>query len=144
VEDTNITVQTGNLTRDPELRHSPGGTPICDLRIAVNGRRKDGQSGDWVDKPNFFSVTCFGATAENAAKFLEKGRKVLVEGRLDWNEWEAKDGSGKRQSVQIIASRVKYLGSKPSEDDESEQEAPQPQGELAGVGAGGGEEDIPF
>jgi len=142
VEDTNITVQTGNLTRDPELRRSPGGTAICDIRLAVNGRRKDGRSGEWEDKPNFFAVTCFGAVAESAAEYLEKGRRVLVEGRLDWSEWEAKDGSGKRQAVQIIATRVRYLGGKPGERGESEAE--EPQEEPAGVGATGAEEDIPF
>ena len=142
MEDTNITVQTGNLTRDPELRHSPGGTAICDIRLAVNGRRKDGRSGEWVDKPNFFDVTCFGAVAESAAEYLEKGRRILVEGRLDWSEWEAKDGSGRRQAVQIIAARVRYLGGKPGE--RSEPETAEPQEEPAGVGAAGAEEDIPF
>jgi single-strand DNA-binding protein len=142
VEDTNITVQTGNLTRDPDLRHSPGGTAICDIRLAVNGRRKDGRSGEWEDKPNFFNVTCFGAIAESAAEYLEKGRRILVEGRLDWSEWEAKDGSGKRQAVQIIAGRVRYLGGKPGERNGSETR--EPEEEPAGVGATGGEEDIPF
>ena len=142
MEDTNITVQTGNLTRDPELRRSPGGTAICDIRLAVNGRRKDGSSGEWIDKPNFFNVTCFGAVAESAAEYLEKGRRVLVEGRLDWSEWEAKDGSGKRQAVQIIAGRVRYLGGKPGE--RSEPEEGEPEEEPVGVGASGAEEDIPF
>ncbi|MFN8215702.1 MAG: single-stranded DNA-binding protein [Solirubrobacterales bacterium] len=143
MEDTNITVQTGNLTRDPELRRSPGGTAICDIRLAVNGRRKDGRSGEWVDKPNFFNVTCFGAVAESAAEYLEKGRRILVEGRLDWSEWEAKDGSGKRQAVQIIAGRVRYLGGKPGERSDSD-EAIEPQEEPAGIGATGADEDIPF
>lgn len=145
MEDTNITVQTGNLTRDPELRRSPGGTAIGDLRIAVNGRRKDGTSGEWVDKPNFFDVTCFGAVAESAAEYLEKGRRILVEGRLDWSEWEAKDGSGKRQAVQIIAAQIRYLGGKPGERGDAEAEpTTEPQAEPAGVGAAGSEEDIPF
>jgi len=143
VEDTNITVQTGNLTRDPELRHSPGGTAICDMRIGVNGRRKDGANGEWVDKPNFFNVTCFGKSAENAARYLEKGRRILVEGRLDWSEWEVKDG-GKRQGVQIIAAKVTYLGGKSSEKAEGAEGRGEPQAELAGVAAGGSEEDIPF
>ena len=142
MEDTNISVLTGNLTRDPELRRSPAGTAICDIRLAVNGRRKEGQSGQWVDKPNFFNLTCFGALAESAAEYLEKGRRILVEGRLDWSEWEAKDGSGKRQAVQVIAARIRYLGGKPGE--RSEAEEPEPQAEPAGVGAEGGEEDIPF
>jgi single-strand DNA-binding protein len=108
----NVVVITGNLTRDPELRSTGGGTPVCELRVAVNSRRKDGQTGEWVDKPNYFDVTVFGAQGENCANYLSKGRPVAVEGRLDWREWEAKDGSGKRQKVSIIANSVQFLGSR--------------------------------
>ena len=101
---------TGNLTRDPELRSLPSGTSVCSLRVAVNSRRKD-QSGEWVDKPNYFDVTVWGAQGENCASYLFKGRPVAVDGRLDWREWEAKDGS-KRQSVEIIADTVQFLGSR--------------------------------
>ena len=88
----NVVVITGNLTRDPELRSTGSGTSVCKLRVAVNTRRKDA-SGDWVDKPNYFDVTVWGAQGENCATYLSKGRPVAVEGRLDWREWEAKDGS---------------------------------------------------
>ncbi len=98
----NVVVITGNLTRDPELRSTGSGMAVCELRVAVNSRRKDG-SGNWVDKPNYFDVTVFGAQGENCATYLAKGRPVAVEGRLDWREWETKDGSGKRQAVEIIA-----------------------------------------
>ena len=108
----NVVVITGNLTRDPELRHTGGGTAVCELRVAVNSRRKDGQTGEWVDKPNYFDVTVWGAQGENCANYLSKGRPVAVEGRLDWREWEAKDGGGKRQAVQIIANSVQFLGSR--------------------------------
>ena len=154
----NVVVVTGNLTRDPELRHTGGGTAVCDLRVAVNSRRKD-QSGNWVDKPNYFDVTVWGAQGENCANYLAKGRPVAIEGRLDWREWEAKDG-GKRQAVQIIANTVQFLGSRdgsgggngngggggftPRSDvpaDTSDFE-----GAPAGGGGGGGasEDDIPF
>jgi len=143
MEDTNIITVTGNLTRDPELRTAPSGVAIGKMRIAVNGRRKDGQ--DWVDKPNFFDVTVFGKSAENASKYLEKGRRVLIEGRLDWSEWEAKDG-GKRQGVQIIANKVTYLasGKRSEETSEVPVDTPDIDDVAAGVGAEGGEEDIPF
>jgi single-strand DNA-binding protein len=108
----NVVVITGNLTQDPELRHTGGGTPVCELRVAVNSRRKDGSTGQWVDKPNYFNVTVWGAQGENCATYLAKGRPVAVEGRLDWREWEAKDGGGKRQAVQIIANSVQFLGSR--------------------------------
>ncbi len=109
----NVVVITGNLTRDPELRSTGSGMPVCDMRVAVNSRRKDG-SGEWVDKPNYFDVTVFGAQGENCSTYLSKGRPVAVEGRLDWREWEAKDGSGKRQAVSIIANSVQFLGSRDS------------------------------
>ena len=105
----NRVVLVGNLTKDPELRHTPGGTPVCALRVAVNSRRRD-ESGNWVDKPNYFDVSVFGNQAESSAQYLSKGRPVGIDGRLDWREWDATDGSGKRQAVQIIAESVQFLG----------------------------------
>jgi single-strand DNA-binding protein len=148
----NVVVITGNLTRDPELRHTGGGTAVCELRVAVNSRRKDGQSGEWIDKPNYFDVKVWGAQGENCAQYLSKGRPVAVEGRLDWREWEAKDGGGKRQKVEIIANSVQFLGSRdgsgggngnggftPSSD------VPADSSDFAGATAsGGGDDDIPF
>ena len=108
----NVVVVTGNLTRDPELRSLPSGTSVCKLRVAVNSRRKDSASGEWVDKPNYFDVTVWGAQGENCATYLSKGRPVAIEGRLEWREWEASDGSGKRQAVEIVANSVQFLGSR--------------------------------
>ena len=106
----NRVVLVGNLTRDPELRHTPGGTPVCSLRIAVNSRRRD-ESGQWTDKPNYFSVSVFGNQAASCAQYLSKGRPVAIDGRLDWREWQAQDGA-KRESVEVIADRVQFLGSR--------------------------------
>src|SRR6187401_3318642 len=106
----NRVVLVGNLTRDPELRHTPSGTAVCNLRLAVNTRRKD-ETGQWVDKPNYFDVTVWGNQAESCAQYLSKGRPVGVDGRLEWREWEAQDGS-KRQAVEVIADTVQFLGSK--------------------------------
>jgi single-strand DNA-binding protein len=105
----NRVVLTGNLTTDPELHSIPSGTSVCKLRIACNGRRKD-DGGEWVNKPNYFDVTIWGAQGENAARYLSKGRSVAIDGRLDWREWETQDGS-KRQAVSIIAETVQFLGS---------------------------------
>ena len=106
----NRVIITGNLTRDPELRAiGTSGTSVCELRVACNGRRKDNQSGEWVDKPNYFSVTVWGAQGENCARFLAKGRPVCIDGRLDWREWQGQDGS-KRESVEIVAESVQFLG----------------------------------
>ena len=104
----NRVVLVGNLTKDPELRHTPSGTAVCSLRIAVNSRRRD-ETGQWVDKPNYFDVSIFGNQAESSAQYLSKGRPVGIDGRLDWREWEAQDGS-KRQAVSIIAESVQFLG----------------------------------
>jgi single-strand DNA-binding protein len=117
----NRVVLTGNLTRDPELRATNGGTSVCSLRVACNTRRRS-PSGEWEDKPNFFDVTVWGAQGENCARFLSKGRPVAIDGRLEWREWEAKDGSGKRQSIDIIADSVQFLAG----------------GEQGGGGGGGG------
>jgi len=105
----NRVVVVGNLTRDPELRHTPSGMPVCSLRIAVNTRRKDA-SGQWADKANYFSVSVFGQQAENCAQYLAKGRPVAIDGRLEWREWE-QDGN-KREAVEIVADSVQFLGSR--------------------------------
>src|SRR3954468_18662059 len=107
----NRVVLTGNLTRDPELRNIPSsGNSVCSLRIAVNTRRRD-QDGQWVDKPNYFDVTVWGAQGENCAQYLQKGRPVAIDGRLEWREWQDQQGN-KRQSVDIIADSVQFLGSR--------------------------------
>jgi single-strand DNA-binding protein len=105
----NRVVLTGNLTRDPELRSTGSGMSVCSLRIATNTRRKDQATGEWVDKPNYFDVTVWGAQGENCARFLSKGRPVAIDGRLEWREWETQDGH-KRQAVDIIADSVQFLG----------------------------------
>src|ERR671933_2682696 len=105
----NRVVLVGNLTRDPELRNTPSGTAVCKLRVAVNTRQRDGATGEWRDKPNYFDVTVWGNQGESCAQFLAKGRAVGVDGRLDWREWEAQDGS-KRQAVEIIADSVQFIG----------------------------------
>jgi single-strand DNA-binding protein len=146
----NRVVITGNLTRDPELRSLPSGNSVCKLRVAVNSRRKDAATGDWVDKPNYFDVTVWGAQGENCATYLSKGRPVAVDGRLEWREWEAQDGTGKRQAVEIIADSVQFLGSR---DDQGAGNGNAPRSdvpadtsdfeeETASVGAK--EDDIPF
>ena len=107
----NRVVMTGNLTADPELRSLPSGMSVCSLRIACNTRRKNASTGEWEDKPNYFNVTVWGAQGENAARFLHKGRPVAIDGRLEWREWEAQDGT-KRQATDIIADSVQFLGSR--------------------------------
>ena len=111
----NRVVLTGNLTADPELRSLPSGTSVCKLRVASNTRRKNSATQEWEDKPNYFDVTVWGAQGENAARYLTKGRPVAIDGRLEWREWDEKDQNGgltgrKRQSIDIIADTVQFLG----------------------------------
>jgi single-strand DNA-binding protein len=143
----NRVIVTGNLTRDPELRSTPSGTSVCKLRVAVNSRRRD-SSGEWVDKPNYFDVTVWGAQGENCANYLAKGRPVAVDGRLDWREWEAQDGS-KRQGVEIIADSVQFLGSRDSgggngSSFQATSDVPADTSDFEGAGVGAKEDDIPF
>jgi single-strand DNA-binding protein len=105
----NSVVIVGNLTRDPELRATPSGTSVCSLRVAVNDRVKDPNTGEWGDKPNYFDVDVFGGQGERCAQYLSRGRQVAVSGRLRWREWEAQDGQ-KRQAVSIVADNVQFIG----------------------------------
>ncbi len=154
----NRVVMTGNLTADPELRSLPSGNSVCSLRIACNTRRKDGASGEWVDKPNYFNVTVWGAQGENAARYLSKGRPVAIDGRLEWREWEAQDGT-KRQATDIIADSVQFLGSRDDASGgggfggerqgngaSSGGDVPVDEGDFqtAPVTSGAGDDDIPF
>jgi single-strand DNA-binding protein len=137
----NRVILVGNLTRDPELRHTPSGTSVCKLRIAVNSRQKDSSTGEWGEKPNYFDVTVWGNQGESVARFLTKGRPVAIDGRLDWREWEAQDGS-KRQAVEIIADNVQFLGSR--EGGGERQFVPAGAADEGADFASGADDDIPF
>lgn len=146
----NRVVLTGNLTHDPELRSTTSGTSVCSLRIACNTRRKDG-SGNWVDKPNYFDVTVWGAQGENCANYLSKGRPVAIDGRLEWREFNDREGN-KRQAVDIIADSVQFLGSREDSGNggggrfqpQSDVPADTADFQTAPVGGGGSDDDIPF
>lgn len=136
MSDINTVAVTGNLTRDPELKQTQGGS-VCKMRVAVNTRRK--QDNEWVDAPNYFDVIVWGAQGENAAQYLSKGRKVAITGKLRWREWESNDG-GKRQSVEIHADNVAFIGGREERQQQPKQEAPS---EFVTSGAPSAD-DIPF
>lgn len=161
----NRVILTGNLTRDPETRQA-GGTTVTQLRLAVNSRRKDNQSGQWIDEPNYFDITVWGAQGENCQRYLTRGRPVAVDGRLKWREWTTQDGQ-KRQAVDIVADSVQFLNgggeNGGGQGGGGYQSYAPPQGDVpadvsdfqpAGAPAGGGfsngspsapaEDDIPF
>ena len=98
---------TGNLTRDPELRQTQGGSGILRFGVAVNDRRRNPQTGEWEDVPNFIDCTVFGNRAEALSRFLSKGMKVAVEGKLRWSQWE-KDGQ-KRSKIEVIVDEIEFL-----------------------------------
>jgi single-strand DNA-binding protein len=107
----NRVVLVGNLTRDPELRSTAGGKSVCRLRVACSTRWRSSDTGELEEKPNYFDVSVFGASAEACSRFLEKGQPVGVDGRLDWHEWENSDGE-RRQAVGIVAESVQFLSSR--------------------------------
>lgn len=107
----NRVVISGNLTRDPELRSTPGGMSVLSLRVAVNDRRKDPSSGEWKDFPNYVDAVMFGTRAENVQRYLSKGSKVMIEGKLRWSEWE-KDGQ-RRSKIEVVVDDLEFAGARP-------------------------------
>jgi single-strand DNA-binding protein len=125
----NRVVVVGNLTRDPELRETSGGTSVCRLRIACNTSWRNRDTGEIDERPNFFDVTVFGASGEACARFLAKGRPVAVDGRLDWHEWTTPDGE-RRQAVGILADSVQFLSTRArgeGEEDEEDEAVEEPE-----------------
>lgn len=102
----NVVVISGNLTKDCELRHTNGGTAILSFGVAVNDRMKD-RDGSWVDRPNFVDVTVFGPRAEALSRYLSKGTKVALSGKLRYSSWE-RDGQ-KRSKLEVIAEEIEFL-----------------------------------
>jgi len=140
----NKVMVSGNLTREPELRQA-GATTVLQFGIAVNDRRKNSQTDQWEDVPNFFDILVWGARGESLARFLHKGMKVAVAGRLRWSQWQAQDGSN-RSKVEIVADDVDFMsgpreggGSAPAAAGGS-YEAPEPSAPNVEVLT----EDIPF
>jgi single-strand DNA-binding protein len=158
----NRVVLVGRLTRDPELRALPSGVSVCRLRIACSSARRDAR-GEYKEKPNFFDVNVYGASAESVNNYTSKGRRVAIDGRLEWREWETPEQQ-KRQAVRIVAETVMFLeshdgrrGGEPVDEGgtdwgsagELDQELggefdQESAGELVGVGADTQEDDLIF
>lgn len=107
----NRVILVGNLTRDIELKYTPGGTAVSDIGMAVNDRRKSA-SGEWVDETTFVDVTLWGRTAEVASEYLGKGSPILVEGRLKLDSWENSEGQ-KRNKLRVVCDRMQMLSGGP-------------------------------
>lgn len=102
---------TGNLTRDPELRSTAGGMAVLKMGVAVNDRAKNQQTGEWEDRPNYIDVTMFGARAESVSRFLSKGSKVAIEGKLRWSSWETPQGE-KRSKIEVVVDEIEFMSSR--------------------------------
>jgi len=107
---TNRVIVSGNLTREPEVRTTASGNPVMGFGIAVNDRRKNSQTGEWEDYPNFIDCTMFGARAQSVSRFLSKGSKVAIEGKLRWSQWETNEGQ-KRSKIEIIVDEIEFMSS---------------------------------
>jgi len=127
----NRVILVGNLTKDIDLKYTPSGTPVTDVSLAVNDRRKS-QTGEWIEETTFVEITLWGRTAEVASEYLGKGSPVLIEGRLKLDTWET-DGQ-KRSKLRVVGERMQMLGgrsggsahSSPSHNSYDESEYSQP------------------
>ena len=105
----------GNLTRDPEVRYTPKGTAVCDLSLAINRvLPPEQESGERREETTYVDVTLWGKTAENAGKYLAKGRSVFVDGRLALETWDDKQTGQKRSRLKVVAESLQFLGPKPA------------------------------
>lgn len=105
----------GNLTKDPELRYTQSGTAVCDVRLAVS-RRFVGQNGVTRDETCFIDVTVFGKRGEAFSRFFQKGRPVLVEGRLKYDQWDDKQSGQKRSKISVVAEDWQFVGAAPPKE----------------------------
>ena len=137
----NKIILVGNLGRDPELRYTPQGTPVCSFSMATNERRKD-KSGEMQDQTTWFRVTLWGRQAETASQYLTKGRPVYIEGRLRVEEWTDRDGKP-RHTLEVHATDMQFIGGARAEEPPMERTAaatggaPAEQTDLS-------DDDIPF
>ncbi len=106
----NKVILMGNLTRDPEVRYTQGGTAVSEIGLAVNDKRKDAK-GEWVEETTFVDVTLWGRTAEIAGEYLGKGSSVLVEGRLKLDSWEDKNTKQKVSKLKVVLESFSFIDS---------------------------------
>lgn len=108
----NKVILIGNLTRDPQVKYTTGGTAVTEIGLAVNRRWLDKQSNQWKDETTFVDVTLWGRTAEIAGEYLAKGRPVLIEGRLQLDTWDDRESGQKRSKLRVVGENMTMLGSR--------------------------------
>ena len=138
----NKIILVGNLGRDPELRYTPQGTPVCSFTMATNERRKD-RAGETQDVTTWFKVTLWGRQAETASQYLTKGRPVYIEGRLRVEEWTDRDGR-QRHTLEVQATDMQFIGGRGEDAPASRTEASATSGSTETSAADISDDDIPF
>lgn len=118
----NKVILVGNLTRDPQVRYTPGGSAVAEIGLAVNRSWFDKNSNSRKEETTFVDVTLWGRTAEVASEYLTKGRSVLIEGRLQLDQWDDKESGQKRSKLKVVGENMTMLGGK-SEGGDSRSEA---------------------
>lgn len=133
----------GNLGRDPELRYTPQGTPVCTFSLATNEKRKD-KTGEMQDQTTWFRVTLWGRQAETASQYLTKGRPIYIEGRLRVEEWTDRDGK-QRYTLEVHATDMQFIGGgSGARVEEQPIEKAAAVGESAPAKADFSDDDVPF
>lgn len=103
----NKVILIGNLTRDPEIRYTPQGTPVTSFSLALNRKYKAGE--ELREEVSYFDIVVFGKQAETSSQYLSKGSSVLIDGRLQQRRWEDKDTGQKRSKVEVVAENVRFM-----------------------------------
>ena len=161
----NRVILLGNLTRDPVVRYTPGGMAVADIGLAVNHSWTDKQTNQRKEEVTFVDVTLWGRTAEIAGEYLGKGKQVLIEGRLQLDQWDDKESGQKRNKLKVVCENMKMIGSRqeggggrgpggPSasqgdsggfeHQDHHQDQHSEPVGGFDGPPPGGGGDEVPF
>lgn len=136
----NRVIISGNLTRSPELRSTQSGTDVLSFGVAVNDRRKNPQTNEWEDYPNFVDCTMFGNRARSVSQYLAKGSKVAIEGKLRWSQWE-RDGQ-KHSKLSVIVDELEFMSR--SDGGSASSAVPAPSRPVVDASASVYDDDIPF
>jgi len=144
----NTIIVAGNLTADPDVRETPNGSPVGQLRLAINEKWKD-QSGNSREKTVYVDVTVWGSQAKNCQQYLSKGSPVLIEGKLDQDQWEDRETGQKRSKHKVTAQRVQFLGTGQQQSNQGQQQQSSNDNynntiEFSSGGSDDFLEDIPF
>lgn len=137
----------GRLTRDTEIRMAASGMKIAQVGFAVSNRKKNSNTGQWENEPCYLDCTAFGKTADVIEQYLSKGSQAYIEGHLVFEQWEDKNGGGKRSKVKVIIDHVQLLGARNNQQDRGEQHDTQPHDQPQYADpplVGQSDENIPF